>query len=285
MQNQAHHHPKKPEWIYFLFVIFLLLPSFTLLQLYLAGHAFSTIIKSYIFLIDWLSCWMAALAIYHLSRTSVKFFCILASVMLVTKFCESFYEGMEPGIGYWLAVIWVLAVTMLRLTLIRTPYLYPDSKWWKISRSSGHVMLGVLFYQGVKFPIITLQIFRTGVFIKLDERLMSEMTFPENAVIASERRRKKIERNPLMDEHELKMARARLATYPDEIGQSAILQLIPSSEVTLEKDRGTMTFKSQVAWSDDIESPYHFSLGLELLFQSQKEETNWRSYLKKLKKS
>lgn len=289
---------KKPWMISFFSMVYLLLPVFTALQYFsMTGNnllMMKDILGSEAFLSEWVVCWLAAAALYVVTTPSFILFILLSSYVILHKFSDLgeavIYASLADFVlmAFWLWISCVLVITTLRI-----PYLNPKSRWWRQPNRYFSVLRGVLIHQTIHFPIVVLNVCRTGVFVKLDERLMAmkKKTPPPEVqgaapdLVKEERRKIQLEDNPLISPLDLESARNHMLAYPDAAEQKVLLQLAIRPEKNMGLQWEYMTLRASVVWVAQPESEYAYGAGLHFQQVSKAQQKAWNDYLKRLAKA
>ncbi len=290
---------KKPWLISFFSVVYLLLPVITILQYCSAtGNNFGalkTILGSEAFISEWVVSWLAAAALYVVTTPSFMLFILLSCYVIFQKFSNLGEAAIDASFAdFVLMALWLWISCVLVITTLRIPYLNPKSRWWRQPSRYFAVLRGVLIHQTIHFPIVVLNVCRTGVFIKLDERLMAlnkraekppVVQGPASDPIQQERRKIQQEENPLVSPMDLESARNHIMAYPDDAGQKLLLQLAIRPEKNMGLQWEYMTLRASVVWVSKPNTEYAYGVGLHFHQVSKTQQKIWDNYLKRLAKS
>lgn len=276
---------KKPAEILFIACLFIFLPVMSLFQYALQVDelkALLSIINSKPFLIELFCSWSAAIALLIVTKTSFVYFMGLSVYAIILKFMH-----FQPGnlllsfLDILITLVWFSTAIALFFTTLKTPYLNPKTRWWTQPPRYPHFLGGEMIYEGISFPIVTLNFSETGLFAKLDERVLSEGDKEMASRVYFEERRF---REPLSRLHfppaAVKVAKQNLNLYPFKPGSRAHLKISLKPEA--EKVVGSAFFDldAEIVWTSSEGSAFSYGIGLRFLKPSAEQKRAIKSYLK-----
>jgi hypothetical protein len=250
---------KKPKYIYFLGILYFLIPFITLYQFFLSvGQSFDLVkelIFSKFYLLEVFFAFTAGIAV--LAVTKIGFFYFIAisiytiGVKVYNLQCYSFMEYPFDC----LIILGLFIVTSLFLfTNLRIPYLNPKIRWWRQPPRYSHQMQGVLTVAGEEFPVITLNLSLGGVFIELDEENIKDISIKEKFLV-----------------------------YLHNKGRVVDLKIdmIPEGREIFQEQK--LLRRARVVWYLEKDETYKTGLGLQFIGQSSKEKRKLKRYIKLIK--
>ncbi len=280
MVRDVTGYRKKPQWIFWLTWLYLVLPFFSRFAFWYRHRGF---VADELFYLDWLISWSGATAVFVVTRFSIHIFAVLSGIMMALQYFAASSGWIDPVVGYGTFWIWCFTALLLIFTPAERPYLYPQTRWWLQPDRYSHVMLGVLEYQTVRFPVVILNICRDGIFLKLDQRQPGGRTQELSHQESAERRNAPFKAHPLMSAAESADAFTQLNAYPSQIGREVILELAPNLELIGGFKSHILTSQAAVVWTALPRGFYRYGLGLKFIRQSKMQKQEWEDYLAKIR--
>lgn len=182
-ETRIKGYRKKPATVYLASAVFFLIPLVLLFQVcWISGGSLlvlGKLLKSGYFLQEWLLCWLAALAVFVVSRFSFVFFLLLGGYVLCTKiFRLAVYPALEGPASILITLIWLAVVILFLASPLKAPYLNPRLRWWTRPRRVGLSRQAVLFVQEGKIPVEVLNLSEKGAFVRVEGEAQQEK-FPQ----------------------------------------------------------------------------------------------------------
>ncbi len=252
---------KKPKYIYILGILYFIVPFVTLYQFYLnTDHSFKLlkeIIFSDFYLSELFFSFTAGIAVLTVTKVGFFYFIALSIYTLGTKIYNLHYNSLfEYPFDLIVLLFWFSATLLFLFTALRIPYLNPKTRWWKQPPRYSHKMPGVLIVRSIRFPVVTLDFSKGGIFLRLDEERIVKDT--------------ELEKN--------------LSYFPRQIGQIIDLEIntIPEGSVLFKE--GKFLSRARVVWHAKEDGSPRYGLGLQFIDQSPHERKQLIRYTKLLKR-
>ena len=174
MGTQRKGYQKKPKYIYWLSLLYFVIPFVSLYQLYLNVDQSIPLLKkiffSQFFLLESFLSFSAGLAVLLVNKLGFLYVLALSFYAMSLKIyhLQTAYLFESP-IDFIVALFWFVTTILLLFTAIRIPFLNPNQRWWQQPPRYAHQMKGYLRYQNYLFAVTTLNISLGGLFVKIDE--------------------------------------------------------------------------------------------------------------------
>ena len=280
---------KKPWWIYALAAGYASAPGLCLLQLAqqvgFDPALLAEILRSSFFWVEAGVGLFCMLGVLWVTRPTFLAVVTLSAISIFQKL-SNLASGhlFDTGFELTLLLLWSGLTLGLLFTTLRTPYLNPKLRWWKQQERYRALAHGVLRQGDLVFPVITLNLSRTGIFLKLDERALQSVDSPKrDANLPSADRRKHHPAGQLaLGRDELTTARDTLDHYPRRLGSHVHLTLHSSLPAPLD---ASFESEAEVVWSAPLDSHYRFGLGLRFSGQSAAQRRQLKAQLRALEET
>ncbi|MSR78509.1 MAG: PilZ domain-containing protein [Candidatus Omnitrophica bacterium] len=285
MEKPLSGYRQKPFAIYLFSAIYFLLPFLNFLQLGAdlegSGTHLREILFSPAFLWESFLAFTAAWAIFSVTQVGFFYFIGLSLYIVVMKFyhmqTRSLFEYPMDALA---ALLWLGTSLGLVLSTLRIPYLNPSVKWWTQSVRYAHFRPGVLSVTGIFFPIVTLDISESGLFLKLDERTdFGNILFNPISDGMEERRSRSIS-NPFWVSDRIRPA---AETYPQKTGEEVTVKIHMIPEAADIFPNQIFETRAVIVWASKPSSPYRYGLGLQFSRSSAAQKKQLKAYARLIK--
>ncbi len=291
MSQKVPGYRKKPAWIYVISTLYFLSPLLILAQFYVkVDHSLPflrQIMVSDFFLMELFGAWSAALAILIVSRISFLYYLTLSFYTIGVKLYNLRFNSLfEYPFDFIVLAFWFLITLLFLFTTLKVPYLNPQARWWTQPKRLTSFALGTIMARGIKFPIVTLNISSTGLFVKLDERAINSVLQSYKTEGSGEEKRKAQALGKLLlSPEELDTAARNLPAYPAKLGEKTIVQIqtIPAAASLFPK--GLLEASAEVVWATKPGSKYRCALGLRFIDQTSADKKKFQAYVHLLNKA
>lgn len=259
-----------PAWIQALAAAYLILPLLTLIQLGFKVHfslpLLGRILTSEYFMSELVCSVTAAAAVYLVTPWSFIYLICLSIYAIGMKLGSVYHFGAgEVPLETAVLLFWFTSTLLLVSSALRIPYLNPRLQWWKQPARYGIFKKGILYFKGIRFPVVTLNLSSGGVFLRLDERALGSVSLRDPGLkrIEGERRRQEPFGNLALSKDQLKETAKKLSWFPGRIGDGVRLKLpvLPEGAELFDEDH--FELKAEVVWVARPESSYRYGLGLK----------------------
>ena len=283
---------KKPAWIYLIAAGYAAIPLVVLLQFGLevgfSGALMKQVLFSSYFGVEALAALSGAAAVLLVTRGSFLFFVSLCFATVALKVYD-----LQRGalLGTWLDLgltsFWLVAGVGFLTSTLRTPYLNPRVRWWSRDDRLRFISRGVVECEGVSFPIITLNLSVGGAFVKLDERLVSELPDcpQDGAPTTVEKRKREPEGELTLSEAQLQQACENLHLYAKKLGEQVQVRLQPAPAVGDVPVPQIYETPAEVVWIPALGTQYRFGRGLRFVDRAPGQRRWLKDYLALLAKA
>lgn len=217
----------------------------------------------------------AALALAVVTRVGYLYFMALSAYFFAFEAAYLLWVGWEGPFKSSVLAVWLIAFGVMAVTRVRVPYLFPETRWWKRPPRTIHQAGGMIYFKGVKFPIVMMDLSDRGSFVKLDMRLLeSEIERPEE-----DRRHRGGFDATLLSPEERILARKSVGDYP-KMGDrvSIVVRTLPGLDNPLEGS--FFETHAEVVWTTKITDPMRWGLGLKFIDLKQSERSKLKKYLR-----
>ena len=195
------------------------------------------------------------------------------------------YNLFESPADILITLLWLGTSFVLVFSTLRIPYLNPNAKWWTQAPRYAHYRPGVLSVYGHLFPIVTLDISGSGIFLKLDERVEAEKNQREPLQQGSvERRSRDILRNPFLTEQEIEQSKKNLNTYPQKTGEEVSIRVHMIPEAADIFPHQTLEARAEIVWVTKPASLYRYGLGLKFIDPTSAQHRQLKQYVRLVKR-
>lgn len=217
----------------------------------------------------------AAIAIVIVSRYSLIYLIGLSIYFIGFKIYQFYGRGWDPSIDLAVVGFWFIAPLVFLTTKLRVPYTHPETRWWKRHPRFPHISRGTLYFHGIRFPILMMNLSADGGFVKLDERLFAAKRDMDN----EERREHYSSAHPFMTPDEMLIARRSVDRFPSYDGD--IIRIVVKTLPSLDNPYPNQLFEAgaKVCWVTQETDPVHYGLGLKFIEQSFWDKIRLRKYL------
>lgn len=214
----------------------------------------------------------AATALLWVTKPSLIYFLFLSVYFVGFKLFQYSNGGLDTPVEVAATMFWFAAPTVLLASQARLAYTQPDRRWWKRPERYAHVTGAQALVRGVKFPLVVVNLSRSGVFVKLDERILRK-----EASSQDEKRSEGAGRFPSVTAEERLIAARSMDQYPrlgDEI--SVAIETLPGLDSPFKMNR--FVTKARVVWVTKVTDPCRHGLGLQFLDVSPMMRLRLRRY-------
>jgi len=238
---------KKPEYIYWLGMMYFIAPFLTLYQFYLNVDRSTELLKQIIFsnfyLTEVFYSFTAGIAVLTVTKIGFFYFIGLGIYTLGKKAYNLYYNSIfEYPFDFVVLLFWFIVTSLFLFTALRIPYLNPKTRWWRQPPRYSHKMPGILIVDNTRIPITTLNFSKGGIFVLLDKDMAIDM------------------------------------------GQAVDLEidLIPEAKDFFKE--GKFFTKATVVWCAKKDPSSRYGLGLQFIGQTLQEKRQLRRYARLLKR-
>lgn len=290
MANDIKGYRSKPLGLYLLVFCFLLMFLATMIQPILRARAgaqedvFSSVFFFQIFALG-----SAAVAILFVSRFSFFYLLGISTASMLFKISELFQTASALSLfDVFFVLFWLGFIVFFFVMSLHIPYLNPRTRWWKQPARFNFYAHGILFFEGYKFPVVTLDISAGGAFIKIDERALFAVEG-----VNSEKREEFLRQfgerrcedpigEVLLSDDELESAWNSLTHYPRKKGDKVKLQLCTLLKARQIYSKKLLETEAEVVWSTRESSVYRYGLGLRYIKLTPADQEKLRDYVRLL---
>lgn len=217
----------------------------------------------------------AALALAAVTRVGYLYFMALSAYFFAFEAAYLLWIGGEGPFKGAVLAVWAIAFGVMAVTRIRFPYLFPETRWWKRPPRVVHQAGGMMYFKGIKFPIVMMDLSNRGTFVKLDMRLLeSEFQKPDE----ERRRHGGFDATTLSPEERI-LARKSIGLYPQMKDRVAIV-VKTLSGLDNPFDGNFFETEAQVVWTTKITDPMRWGLGLKFMDLNHSNHSKLKSYLR-----
>lgn len=246
------------------------------------------IMVSDFFLTELFGAWSAALAILIVSRISFVYYLALSFYTIGVKLYNLRFNSLfEYPFDFVVLAFWFIITLLFLFTTLKVPYLNPQARWWTQAKRLTSFALGAITARDIRFPIVTLNISSTGLFVKLDERAINSVLQSYKAGDSSEGEKRKAQAlgKLLLSPQELDIAAKNLPAYPAKLGEKITVQIqtIPTAAGLFPK--GLLEAPAEVVWATKPNSKYRCALGLRFIDQTPTDKKKFQAYVHLLNKA
>jgi hypothetical protein len=271
---------KKPQSIQTVGFFFILLPLLMILQQGFSSGFSLTTLSEYIvsdsFLHDSFCSVIAVGALLAFNRLGWLVFVSIGLYFIFVKFAYFHWNPNHLIHPLDIAVIfyWFSAIALVTVTHFRLPYLRPEVRWWVRGHRIPHTVPGAVLYKGMKFPVISMDFSKGGVFVKLDERL-----FQPNSTSGDRRASQKLH-SRLLTPDELIVASKHADAYPTRKNETIRVQLATFPSMDNPFENNIFEAEATIVWTTKETDPMHYGLGLRFKNMPFPMKHNIKKYLK-----
>ncbi len=238
------------------------------------AEAVSDLMSPMVFAQELFCAMTAATALLWVTRPSLFYLIFLTVYFLGFKVYQFSNQALDTPWEVAGTMFWFAAPAVLLTSQARLAYLEPARRWWRRSDRVEHATGGQILVNGVKFPVVMMNLSAGGAFVKLDERI-----FQTGYDAESEKRKDALGRFPSVTSAERLIAVKNMGSYPkihDVVHLT--VETLASMDSPFHENQFEVT--AEVVWTTKATDPYQNGLGLKFHKVSLQTNHRLRKYLR-----